>query len=149
MREDQQSITAVVEKKVDGDWVAVPGLETLGTIIWENLTGGGGGSDSTKHRAGGMGDLESLGGPQTFENTTIERRFDGEVITTGLYLKLLSVRGRSRITITEQDLDEFGTPFGDPTNYQGKLVGVTKGAANANSGGVRMLSLECETVNIS
>lgn len=149
MREDQAKITCVLERKEGGNWVPWPNTDWLAAIIWENRTGGGAGSESTKHRPGNMGDQESLGGPQTLENVTIERRYDGTTLGPQRYKILKEARGRGRLTITEQQLDEFAVAFGDAISFQGKLVGVNLGGPNANSNGVRMLSLECETAVIS
>lgn len=149
MREDQARITAKLEKKVNGVWVTWPNTEWLQGIVWEDRSGGGTGADSTRHRAGGMGELESLGGPQTLENTSVVRRYDGTELGPQRYKIMLEARGRGRLTITEQQLDEYGAAFGDPVNFQGKLIGVVLSGPNANSNGVRTLTLEQETVNIS
>ncbi len=138
-REDQSAISVFVEKKVSGTWVPWPGLGDLG--IWENRTGGGGDSEETKHREGAMGDYVSLGGPQTINNVTVARRYD-HVRDAPIIAELYRARGRGRVTIVEQDLDEFGVADGATHTWRGKLKSVDPGDTNANSTGVKLFSLE-------
>lgn len=136
-REDQTLVTVTIE---------FPGLGNLGT--WENRTNGKGGSDTTKHREGGMGPIKSFGGPQTIDNVQVARRFD-PVRDAPLLKTLYRARGRARMIVTEQLLDEFSTAFGDVTTWTGKLAEVDPGNANANSGAIRMITLTQDTEDIS
>ncbi len=138
-REDQARVTVFVEKKVNGAWVPWPGLGNLG--VWENRTGGGGDSEETKHREGGMGIYVSLGGPQTIDNVTVARRYD-LVRDSPIVAELYRARGKARVTVVEQDLDEFGVADGATHTWSGKLKSVAKGDSNANSTDVRMITCE-------
>lgn len=123
-----------------------PGLGDLG--VWENRTGGDGDSDSIKHREGGMGPILALGGTQTLDNLTVARRYD--LTRDHPFIKTLyRARGRAKMTVVEQPLDEFGVAFGDPTTYAGKLKKVTPGNIDSNSNSVRMIELELDTESIS
>lgn len=138
-RQDQARITVYVERKVNGAWVAWPGLGNIG--VWENRSGGGGDSEELKHREGGMGEYVSLGGQQTLDNITIARRYD-LVRDAPIVAELYRARGKARVTVVEQDLDEFGVADGRVHAWRGKLKAVKKGDSNANSTDVRMV--ECE-----
>jgi hypothetical protein len=142
-REDQGKVTVIIEKEPGVPW---PGLGNLGT--WENRTGGSGGSESTKHREGGMGPLRSYGGLPTMENVVVARRYD----FTRDHAKikaLFEARGRARMTVIEQPLDEYGVAFGDPISYTGKLNDVNQGDVNANSNDIRMITLTQDTEAIA
>lgn len=141
-RQDQARVTVYVEKKVNNAWVPWPGLGDLG--IWENREGGGGDSEETKHREGGMGAYISLGGSQTIDNVTIGRRYD-LVRDARIVAELYRARGRARVTIVEQDLDEFGVADGAVHSWRGKLKSVSKGNSNANSTDVRMVEIVIST----
>lgn len=141
-RQDMARVTVHVEKRVSGTWTPWPGLGDLG--IWENRTGGGGDSEETKHREGGMGEYISLGGPTTIDNVTIARRYD-HIRDAPIYATLMGARGKARVTVVEQDLDEFGVADGAVHSWSGKLKSVNKGDSNANSTDVRMLTCELST----
>lgn len=141
-REDQGAVTVIIETTPGVDW---PGLGNLGT--WENRTGGTGGSDSTKHREGGMGPLKSFGGPQTIDNAVVARRYD--LTRDHSKIKaLMAARGKALMTIIEQPLDEYGVAFGDPISYKGRLIEVDQGEINANSSDIRMITLTQDTESI-
>lgn len=135
-REDNSHITVFVD---------FPGLGDLG--IFENRTGGKGDSDSTKHREGGMGELRSHGGPQTMENVTVSRRYD-IARDHSKYKLLMRARGRARMRVVDQPLDEYGSAVGEPVVYQGKLKAVNPGDGNANSNDIKMLELEQDTERV-
>lgn len=137
--EHQARISVRVEKRVNGQWVAWPGLGDLG--VWENRTGGDGDSEETKHREGGMGPLLSFGGPQTIDNVTVARRYDN-VRDAPTIAELMRARGKARVIITEQDLDEYGAADGAVHSWTGKLKKVAKGGTNTNSSDIRMVELE-------
>lgn len=138
-RQDMARVTVTFEKRVNNQWVPWPGLGSTG--VWENRTGGGGDSEETKHREGGMGVYVSLGGPTTIDNVTIARRYD-HIRDAPLYSELMTARGKARVTVVEQDLDEFGVADGAVHTWSGKLKSVSKGDTNANSTDVRMLTCE-------
>jgi hypothetical protein len=142
-REDQAKVTVIIEKEPGVPW---PGLGNLGT--WENRTGGSGGSDSTKHREGGMGDLLSYGGPPTMENVVVARRYD--LSRDHAVIKaLFDARGKARMTVIEQPLDEYKVAFGEPISYTGRLNDVNQGDVNANSNDIRMITLTQDTEGVS
>jgi hypothetical protein len=142
-REDQGKVRVQIMLDEQTPW---PGLGDLGD--WENRTGGSGGSDSVKHREGGMGPLKSYGGPPTMENVTVARRYD--FVRDHAKIKaLFAARGKALMLVTETPLDEYGVAFGDPIVYKGKLNDVNQGDVNANSNNIRMITLIQDTEGIS
>lgn len=144
-REDQARVTVKIERSPGVPW---PGLENLNAESWENRTGGAGGSDTTKHREGGMGPLLSFGGPPTMENVVVARRYD-TVRDHSMIRALYAARGRANMTVIEQPLDEYGVAFGDPVTYTGKYIDVNPGDVNANSNNIRMIQLTQDTEGIA
>lgn len=147
-REDQGHVTVFIGKlnPATGNYDPWPELGDLG--VWENRTGGTGGSDTTKHREGGMGALKSYGGPQTFENAVVAKRLDFSTDWPKIKA-LMGARGKAYMRITEQVKDEYGTAFGTSLTYTGKLAEVDQGEVNANSGDIRMVTLTQDTDNIA
>lgn len=111
--------------------------------VWDTLTGGNFDSDEVKHRDGGMGPEQALGGAPTTENVTVGRRFKkGRDETLVTWLR---PRRNKRSQATQIPLDENKNPYGDPIVYVGVLKAVNPPDADSNSSDVAMLELEIST----
>lgn len=95
-----------------------------------------------------MGPLRSYGGPQTMENVVVARRYD-TARDHNKIKALMAARGKARMIVIEQTLDELGNAFGDVLTYTGKLIDVNQGDVNANSNDIRMCELTQDTESVA
>lgn len=107
--------------------------------VFDTFSGGGGTSEDVKHARGGGSSEHAMGGRQTRENITIGRDFDAD--RDDIHW-MESRRGKGKLVVTDQPLDEDYNPKGKARVYTGKLLNVTPGEADANSGDVDLLELE-------
>lgn len=139
--EKQAAVSLIFEKKVSGNWIKVASLSSaVAEQGWENREGGGGDMEETKHYEGGMGKLLSFVASETIDNVTVAKRYDPETMRQ-LFRDLMANRG-CRVTVAEQDMDEFKVGFENPHTWTGKLKKVEKGNTDAQGTNVRMLTLE-------
>lgn len=109
--------------------------------VFDTFAGGANDSDDTKHRPGGMGPSEALGGFGNRDNFTVSRLYklerdhplakflDGQVgIGTVVAKRIMLSRDR--------------TPVGDPITYTGVLKTFTPAEHDSNSADPKMFSLE-------
>lgn len=130
MREDQHSVTVVV----DG--------QNLG--VWDKKSGTEGDSSETKYRPGGMGDEVVLGGAQTMANETVSRLYD-KARDHELARGLMAKRGRAAMSLTFQPLDDDGNVYGKPMVTSGKLKRVKLPDLDSEGDGAALWELEMST----
>jgi hypothetical protein len=109
--------------------------------IFDTFSGGEADSDDTKHRSGGMGDEESLGGPRTRANFTVSRLYRLER-DHGQAKMLDAAVGRGEVVAVRTMLDRDKVPFGDPITFTGTLKTFNHPEHDANSSDPKMVSLE-------
>lgn len=114
---------------------------------WDNKSGGAVEAESTKYREGGMADEESLGGPVSTENVTLQRNYK-LVRDHGLMPTLYAEAGVGRLEISEQPLDRNKVAFGSPTLYRGTLIAVRPPDRNSMSSDAAMVEIECEVAGL-
>lgn len=127
MRQDQERIE-----------VSVDGVD-LG--VFDGFTGGASDSEETRHRPGGMGAEESLGGPKMVTNFTVSRLYKLER-DHGIYVFLHQKVGEGRVVAKRTKLTRDRAPSGNPITYTGVLKSVTPPDHDSNSSDRAMLSLE-------
>jgi hypothetical protein len=95
-------------------------------------------------RGAGQGEV-ARGGRQTVENVTIAREDQGEVDLKWL----ASRRGRGRMVVTRQPLDDDGNPRGKGITYTGILLRVAPGEGDTGSDtDLDEFELECSTDSV-
>lgn len=127
MSTSQQSLVTVT---LDG--------ATIGTF--DTMSGGDITAEPTKRRSGGMGPLKSYGALPDYDDVTVsrvaERERDHE-----LQRRLRTRVGKANASISDQPLDDDGAPWGRPTVYTGRLIGMTPGEVDSESSDPRMFEL--------
>ena len=113
---------------------ATLGGEPIG--VWDVKDGGDGDSE-TRTYFSGRGPV-ARGGPQTFEELTISRLWDGDREN---FIRWMTRRGRSEMSVTETERDADGNPVAAGITYTGRLKKVAKTGANSNETGDVMLTL--------
>lgn len=121
-----------VSLRVDGDEFGV----------FDSFSGGETDSDDPKHRAGGMGPEEALGGPPSVGNVTIARNYRKDRGDQTVVRRLRSKVGRGQAVIRKQSLDADAHPFGEPDVYRGILKRVSPPEHDSNSADPALLELE-------
>jgi hypothetical protein len=135
-RQDQRNVTVKVQR-ADSTW------RDLG--VFDRKSGGQTDSEETKHRPGGMGPEESLGGFVTMENVVVSR-VPRPNVDTGDLLGFLRARvGKAQAQVTEQFLDADGNPIGNPQVFGGILKRVTTPEHDSSSSDKAWLELEVST----
>lgn len=133
-RQDQNNVTVTV------------GPHKLGTF--DKKSGGEAGSEDTKYRPGGMAGQVSLGGAQTQENVTVSRLWqlgrDDDLIS-----KLLPLRGKADMVVSEQKLDVEGNPFGTPLVYTGTFIRLGFPDSDSESNDAALFELECSVAAVT
>jgi hypothetical protein len=109
--------------------------------VWDTFSGGEADSDDTKHRPGGMGEEEALGGFRTRENFTVTRLYRLER-DHGLAKFLDDQVSRGRVVATRTMLDRDRVPIGEPITFTGILKTFTHPEHDSNSSDKKMVSLE-------
>lgn len=114
------------------------GTTTLG--IFDKRTGGDTQATAAKHRPGGGQPEKSYATLPTYTDVTInrvyERERDHELIRV-----LANNAGRSKVTITEQQLDDDFHAWGAPTTWRGRLLTVKPGDSDSGSSAARMFEV--------
>lgn len=99
---------------------------------WDQWTGGGKDTASVRYRSGGQPDEESLGGPNTYPDVTIERNYrlsrDYPIMPT-----LLARAGKGTVIGQKQALDRDYNAYGKPEIIVGLLKTVTSPPADSTS----------------
>jgi hypothetical protein len=85
----------------------------------------------------------SLGGPVSIDNVTLTRLYDPS--QKPLLKTLTGLVGKSRITVTQTDLDQFGAALGAPYTYSGTLIKVTPPEADSTSNAAATWEIEVST----
>lgn len=120
MREDQFLIAA-----------GVVGVNLPPVYSWSSLSGGDVEAEDTKARPGGMLPQQSLGGPTTRNDVTVERNYNPALHP--YVVQLENVAGRATMWVSYTPLDNNGNPAGGTTVINGTLKGVKAPDRNANS----------------
>lgn len=125
--------------------VWVEGIGNLGAF--DQSTGGVGESAEKKYREGGAVDQTVLGGARMRSNVTVERIFKAE--RDGAIFKALdNARGRRKMIVTKQPLDDDYNDMGEPIIYRGKVKTVTGPDTDSNDDdGETKLIIEQSTVS--
>lgn len=110
--------------------------------VFDSFSGGETDSDDPKHRAGGMGPEEALGGPPSVGNITIARNYRRDRGDAGVVRRLRNNIGRGRAVVRKQSLDPDGNPFGEPDVYRGILKRITPPEHDSNSADPALLEVE-------
>lgn len=129
-RQEQYRVTA----SVDG--------QALG--VFQSKSGGGGTSEETKTKEGGMTPEVALGGSQSIENVTVSRLYRADR-DGAIYHWLYSRRGKGAAVVSQQSLDDDGNPFGPPHVWSGVLMSVSSPEHDAESSDKSTFELEIST----
>jgi hypothetical protein len=121
--------------------VIVGNGETLDLGVMDMFEGGAAKADAQKHRPGGMGPEESLGGPVSREDFTLQRLYKLER-DHPLVKKLDRMVGVGAVTAKRLMLDRDRTPSGDPITFTGTLIGFVHPDHDSNSADKKMVALE-------
>ena len=117
-------------------WLITATMDGVSIGVWDTASGGGSTADTRGYRRGD-GSLMDRGGPATFEDLTVSRIWDNEM---DLNVRMTGLCGRAAVSVTKQQKDEDGAPFGRAKTYMGRLKGVTDPDANSNESGDAMFS---------
>lgn len=115
--------------------------------VFDTLSGGDTTAEPTKRRSGGGG-MKSYAAFGDSDDVTVGRVYERERD----HEKLRKARrrvGRAEMVVSEQPLDDDGAPWGKPTVYTGRLIGLAPGEADSNSSDVRMLELTAQIVDVA
>ncbi len=126
-RTDQERVTVTVAGKDLG--------------VWDMFEGGEVKADSQKHRPGGMGPEESLGGPRSREDFTLQRlyklerdhpisKFLDNQVGTGEVVAVRTMLGTDRM------------PVGEPITFRGTLITYKHPPHDSSSNDKKMVVLE-------
>jgi hypothetical protein len=118
--------------------VSVAGVD-LG--VFDTFSGGEADSDDTKHRPGGMGESESLGGFRERGNFTVGRLYRLER-DHGQAKFLDGQVGRGEVVAKRIMLDRDKVPVGDPITFTGTLKTFNHPEHDSNSADPKMVTLE-------
>ena len=140
-RQDQYNVTVVLE----ANGAAMPRMD-LGT--WDKMSGGEVDSEETKYRPGNMGAEVTLGGYTTVGNVTVSRLYD-LARDHGVIKSIVNRVGKVNVTVTKQNLDTNGSPFGTPLVYKGKLKRVTPPEVDSESADAAMVEIEITSATLS
>lgn len=135
MSTQQNSLVTVV---VDG--------QPLG--VFDTLSGGDVTAEPTKRRSGGMGPLKAYGALPDYDDVTVSRVYERER-DHELLRRLRTRVGKANASVSEQPLDEDGAPWGRPTTYTGRLIGLTPGEADSESSDPRMFELTFQITEVA
>lgn len=128
LREDQWLIHAQVD-----------GVNFPSTFSWTTMSGGDIEAQDTKTRPGGMLPEQSLGGPTTRSDCTVERNYNSALHAYIVQLENAAGRATGRVSYTP--LDANGNPSGGTVTLHGLLKGVKPPDKNANNTGAAFLAL--------
>jgi hypothetical protein len=109
--------------------------------VFDIFSGGAAKAESTKHRAGGMAPEESLGGPTSRDDFTLQRLYKLER-DHGLAKFLDGQVGIGRVVAVRQKLARDRSTSGDPITYTGTLMGFTLPDHDSSSADKAMVQLE-------
>ena len=128
-----------IGSRVD-QWLVSANVDGRDLGLWNASSGGAADSEELVIR-GATGQRRSYGGPQTVENLTVTRTYEGER-DNELEAWLLPRRGRGRVTITRQPKDADGNAYGRPITYVGTLKSVQAIEPNSNEAGETTIGFE-------
>lgn len=103
--------------------ITIIGLgQTLELGVFDTFAGGAKKGEQVKHRAGGMGDQEAVGGVSSRDDFTTSRRYKLE--RDHPHTKLLdALVNIGEVTAVRQKLNPDKSPNGEPITYTGILSG--------------------------
>jgi hypothetical protein len=131
-RTDQERVTVTIEGNG----------ETIALGVFDLFEGGAAKAEATKHRPGGMGPEESLGGPVSRDDFTLQRLYKLER-DHGYAKRLDRMVGIGIVTAKRVMLNTDRSPFsGDPLTFTGTLVGFVHPDHDSNSADKKMVALE-------
>lgn len=109
--------------------------------VFDTFVGGAKKGEQIKHRPGGMGPQEAVGGLSARDDFTTGRRFRLER-DLPLEKKLDALVNVGEVTAVRQRLNPDKSPAGDPTTYTGLLSGFVLPDHNSDEAEKAMFSLE-------
>lgn len=130
-RTDQEKVTVVVSGNG----------ETLDLGIFDMFSGGAAKAESTKHRPGGMGPQESLGGPVARDDFTLQRLYKLER-DHPLAKKLDRLVGIGIVTAKRVMLNRDRSAVDPPITFTGTLIGFVHPDHDSDSAEKKMVQLE-------
>lgn len=128
-----------IGSRVD-QWLVTANVAGRDLGMWNAAAGGAADSEELVVR-GPTGQRKSYGGPQSVENLTLTRTYEGER-DNELEAWLIARRGKARVTAARQPKDADGNVFGRPITYIGTLKSVQAIEPNSNEAGEVMLGFE-------
>lgn len=130
-------------------WRVTAWLDTIGSLVVDQSTGGAAEWAEKKYREGGARDKTVLTGTRTLTNVVCERLFRGE--RDGLIIKgLLNNAGGKAMTVSKQPLDEDGNDYGEAILYTGKCIGATPPDTDSDDvDGVTKLIITLSTASVA
>lgn len=108
--------------------------------VFDMFSGGEADSDDTKHRGGGMGPEESLGGPRSRGDFTLSRLYKLER-DHGLAKFLDSQAGNGKVVATRTMLTRDRVATGEPITFTGTLKTFNHPDHDSNSSDKKMVSM--------
>lgn len=116
-------------------------IDNIDLGVFDTFSGGARDSDDTKHRPGGMGEEESLGGPATRSNFTVGRLYRLE--RDHGQAKILDAKvGTGTVVAKRIKLTRAKVPYGDPITFTGTLKTYNHPEADSDSSDASMVTLE-------
>lgn len=109
--------------------------------VFDMFSGGAAKAEATKHRPGGMGPEESLGGPRSRDDFTLQRNYKLER-DHGLAKFLDDQVGEGKVVATRTMLGRDRTPSGEPITFTGTLMGFVHPDHDSSSSDKKMVQLE-------
>jgi hypothetical protein len=105
---------------------------TLGNLgRWDKREGGLAGSEDTKVRPAGLGEI-ALGGVQTAEDVTVSRLYD-LTRDSAIISALRAARGKADMSVSQAVLDKHENPTGELDTWTGVLMSVDTVEADTTS----------------
>lgn len=103
--------------------ITITGLgRVLELGVFDTFSGGAKKSQTVKHRPGGMGDSEAVGGVSERDDFTASRRYrlERDHANRKILDALVNI---GQVTAVRQKLNPDKTPYGDPDTYTGIMSG--------------------------
>jgi len=112
--------------------------------MFQTRTGGETSAEIAKYRPGGMMKEKVRKGLSSVGDVTVTREWERERdLEQERWLH--TVTGRADMIVSDQPLDENGSPYGKPTIFTGTLQSVNGGDSDAGSNDGKMLELVMTT----
>lgn len=109
--------------------------------VWDTFSGGAAKADPTKHRPGGMGREESLGGPKSRDDFTVSRNFKLERdLPIAAFID--EQVGVGKVVVVRTMLGTDKVPVGEQLTYTGTLTGAPFGDHDSDAADPKFIMLE-------